>query len=91
MPQPDTPLRGAVPQGPQEAPGHTQVDRARRLQREGRGGEQQDQGGHQAGLRLPQHRQPDRPRDAQVLGPEAGPAGARGVGTTHTNSRRLQL
>lgn len=69
-----------VAQGPQEAAGHTQVDRARRLQREGRGGEQQDQGGNQAGLRLSEHRQPDRPHHVKVLGPEAGPAGAGGVG-----------
>ena len=69
----------------------TQVDRARGVQREGRGGEQQDQGGHQAGLRLPQHRQPDRPHHAQVLGPEAGPAGAGGVAFTHTNSRSLSF
>lgn len=89
VPQPHTALRGAVPQGAQEAAGHTQVDRARRLQREGRGCEQQDQGGHQTGLRLPQHRQPDRPRHAQVLGPEAGPAGSGGVESTHTNSRSL--
>lgn len=90
VPQPHTALRGALPQGPQEAPGHTQVDRAGRLQREGRGGEQQDQGGHQAGLRVPQHRQPDRAHHAKVLRPEAGPAGARGVASAHANSRSLR-
>ena len=91
VPVPHPGVRRALAQGKAQAGGDTQVDRARRLQRPRGGGEQQDQGRHQAGLRVPQHRQPDSARDAQVLGPQAGPAGqGGGVTPTHTNSRSLK-
>lgn len=68
VPVPHPGVRRAVEEGQAQARRHPQVDRARRLQRPRRGGEQQDQGGGQAGLRVPQHRQPHSPRDAEVLG-----------------------
>ena len=59
----------------------------------GLGGERQGQGRDRAELRVPRHRQPHRPRDARVLGPEANAAGRGGgdVISTHTNSRSLRF
>lgn len=62
----------------------------RRVERPRRGGERQDQGGGQAGLRVQEHRQPDSARDAQVLGPQArATRQGGGVTPTHANSRSL--
>ena len=63
----DPAVRGALEEGEAQAGGRPEVDRARGLERPRRGGEQQDQGGGQAGLRVQEHRQPDSARDAQVL------------------------
>ena len=67
---------------PQEGQAQARRDpalhRARRLQRPRGGREQQDKGRDQAGLRLQEHGQPDRPHHAQVLGPEAGATGEDG-------------
>ena len=91
QPLPDARVRGAVAQGGAQAGGHPGVDRARGPRCPRLGGEQQDQGRDQAGLRVPQHRQPHSPRDAQVLGPETNAAGKGGgdVISTHASSRSL--
>nr|WP_322151929.1 transposase [Paratractidigestivibacter sp.] len=92
VPEPHPAVRRALAQGEAQARRHPALDRARRLQRPRRGGEQQDQGGDQAGLRLQERRQPHSARHAQVLGPEACAAG-QGDGVTlptHTNSRSLE-
>ena len=91
QPLPDARVRGAVAQGGAQAGGHPGVDRARGPRCPRLGSEQQDQGRDQAGLRVPQHRQPHSPSDAQVLGPETNAAGKGGgdVISTHANSRSL--
>lgn len=90
VPPQDPPVRGALEEGKAQAGGRPEVGRARGLERPRRGGEQQDQGGGQAGLRVQEHRQPDSARDAQVLGPQArATRQGGGVTPTHTNSRSL--
>ena len=93
QPLPDARVRAAVARGGAKAGGHPEVDWARGPRRPRLGGERQGQGRDRAGLRVPRHRQPHRPRDARVLGPEANAAG-RGGGdaiSTHTNSRSLRF
>ena len=86
----DTGVRRAVEEGQAQARRDPALHRPRRVQRPGGGREQQDKGGDQAGLRLQERGRPDRAHHAQVLGPEAGPAGeGDGVTPTHTNSRSL--
>lgn len=86
----DPAVRGALGEGGAQAGGRPGVDRARGLERPRRGGEQQGQGGGQAGPRVQEHRRPDSARDAQVLGPRArATRQGGGVTPTHTNSRSL--
>ena len=90
VPQPHPPVRRALAEGQAQARGDPAFHRARRLQRPRRGREQQDRGGDTPGIRLQEHRQPHSARHAEVLGPQAVPAGqGGGVTPTHTNSRSL--
>lgn len=92
VPLQDPPVRGALEEGEAQAGGRPEVDRARGLKRPRRGGEQQDQGGDQAGIRVQEHRQPDSARHAQVLRPQArATRQGGGVTPTHTNSRSLRF
>ena len=105
VPLPHPAARGALQEGPAQGRGHRPLGGPRRLQRPRRGGQRQGQGGDWAGVRLQEHRQPHRARDAQMLAARAVPAGqgeeaeeeegkgapgGAGVGLpTHRNSRSL--
>lgn len=68
---------------------HSRHGHARSHQREGGGGEQQDQAHSEDGVRVQEHGQPVLDGDAQVPGP-AGGASREGSLRTHTSCRRLK-